>query len=208
MYQYTCMHASCYMRNTPGTICQFKEDGLVSRLPSLFTSMCRPMRGTSCPKSQLKSTCLTQKFGSFLDHTETGRKRTKCDQFFCPTSDFFDFCNPYFFYHTFCNDVDFVDKITKPMQKSVTTVCLHCSFARLKNKQRSTGDQCSHNKLATLVPSSVQIKTKKSGHPPDAQFMKSGLPPKILVIRKKKLSFLMISVVIDCNIIFFLMFIV
>ena len=24
--------------------------------------------------------------------------------------------------------------LTKPMQKSVTTVCLHCSFARLKNK--------------------------------------------------------------------------
>ena len=25
------------------------------------------------------------------------------DQFFCPTSDFFDFCNPCFFYHTFTN---------------------------------------------------------------------------------------------------------
>ena len=24
--------------------------------------------------------------------------------------------------------------LTKPMQKSVTTVCLHCIFARLKNK--------------------------------------------------------------------------
>ena len=24
--------------------------------------------------------------------------------------------------------------LTKPMQKSVTTICLHCSFARLKNK--------------------------------------------------------------------------
>ena len=33
--------------------------------------------------------------------------------------------------------------------------------------------------------------------------MKSGLPPKILGIRQKKLSFLMISVVIDCNIFFF-----
>ena len=63
------------------------------------------------PKSQLKSACLTAKFGSFLDHAETnGQKRTKCDQFFCPTSDFFDFCNPCFFYHTFTNDVDFVDK--------------------------------------------------------------------------------------------------
>ena len=40
-----------------------------------------------------------------------GQKKTKCDQFFCPTSDFLDFCNPCSFYHdTFTNDVDFVDK--------------------------------------------------------------------------------------------------
>ena len=63
-----------YARNTPGSICQYKEDGLVSRPLSLFTSMRRPMHGTSCPKSQLKSTCLTAKFGSFLDHAETGEK--------------------------------------------------------------------------------------------------------------------------------------
>ena len=63
-----------YPRNTPGSICQYKEDGLVSRPPSLFTSMRRPMHGMSCPKSQLKSTCLAAKFGSFLDHAETGEK--------------------------------------------------------------------------------------------------------------------------------------
>ena len=62
------------MRNTLGSICQYKEDGLVSRPPSLFTSMRRLMHGTLCPKSQLKSICLTSKFGSFLDHTETGEK--------------------------------------------------------------------------------------------------------------------------------------
>ena len=60
-----------------------------------------------------------------------GRKRAKCDQFFCPTSDFFDFCNPCFFNHTFTNDVDFVDK-------AYAEICdhslLNCSFARLKNK--------------------------------------------------------------------------
>ena len=95
-----------YARNTPGSICQYKEDGLVSRPPSLFTSMRRPMHGTSCPKSQLKSTCLTAKFGP----RGNGRKRAKCDQLFCPTSDFSDFCNPCFFNHTFTNDVDFVDK--------------------------------------------------------------------------------------------------
>ena len=66
-----------------------------------------------------------------------GRKRAKCDQFFCPTSDFFDFCNPCFFYHTFVMWI----LLTKSMQKLVTTVCLHCSFARLKNKHRSTGNQ-------------------------------------------------------------------
>ena len=63
-----------YARNTPGSICQYKKDGLVSRPPSLFMSMRRPMHGTSCPKSQLKCTCLTAKFGSFLDHTETSEK--------------------------------------------------------------------------------------------------------------------------------------
>ena len=36
-----------------------------------------------------------------------------------------------------------------------------------------------------IVDFSVQIKEKKTGHPPDAQFMKSGLPLKILGIRKK-----------------------
>ena len=86
-----------YTRNTPGSICQYKEDGLVSRPPSLLTSMRRPMHGTSCPKSQLKSTYLTAKFGSFFKRPRGNRrKRTKCDQFFCPTSDFFDFCNPWF----------------------------------------------------------------------------------------------------------------
>ena len=63
-----------YTRNTPGSICQYKEDVLVSRPPSLFTSMREPMHGKSCPKSQLKSTCLTAKFGSFSDHAETGEK--------------------------------------------------------------------------------------------------------------------------------------
>ena len=46
-------HETGYVRNTPGSICQ---DGLVSRPPSLFTSIRRPTHGTSCSKSQLKST--------------------------------------------------------------------------------------------------------------------------------------------------------
>ena len=49
------------------------------RPPSLFTSMRRPMHGTSCPKTKQSlnsslSTCLTAKFGSFLDHAKTSEK--------------------------------------------------------------------------------------------------------------------------------------
>ena len=123
----------------------------MSRPPSLFTSMLRPMHGTSCPKSQLKSTCLTAKFGSFLDHAETGEKGQNVisSSVQHPVS------------LIFAIHISFIIPLpmmwillTKPMQKSVTTVCLHCSFARLKNKHIwVTGDQCSHNKLATLVPS-------------------------------------------------------
>ena len=120
-----------YARNTPGAICQYKEDGLVSRPPSLFTSMRRPIHGTSCPKSQLKSTCLTAKFWSFSDHTETGEKGQNVisSSVQHPIS------------LIFAIHVSLIIPLpmmwillTKPMQKSVTTVCLHCSFARLKNK--------------------------------------------------------------------------
>ena len=120
-----------YARNTPGSTCQYKEDGLVSRTPSLFTSMRRPMHGTSCPKSQLTSTCLTAKFGSFLDHAETGEKGQNVisSSVQHPISLIFAIL------------VSFIIPLpmmwillTKPMQKSVTSVCLHSSFARLKNK--------------------------------------------------------------------------
>ena len=104
----------------------------MSRPPSLFTSMRRPMHGTSCPKSQLKSTCLTAKFGSFLDHAEMGEKGQNVisSSVQHPIS------------LIFAIHVSLIILLpmmwillTKPMQKSVTTVCLHCSFARLKNKQ-------------------------------------------------------------------------
>ena len=38
------------------------------------------------------------------------KKQNVIDQFLCSTSDFLNFCNPCFFYHTFTNDMDFVDK--------------------------------------------------------------------------------------------------
>ena len=103
----------------------------MSRPPSLFTPMRRPMHGTSCPKSQLKSTCLTAKFGSFLDHEETGEKGQNV---ICSSVQ-------HLISLIFAIHVSFIIPLpmmwillTKPMQKSVPTVCLHCSFARLKNK--------------------------------------------------------------------------
>ena len=90
--------------------------------------MRRPMHGTSCPKSQLKSTCFTAKFGSFLDHVETGKKGQNVisSSVQHPIS------------LIFAIHVSLIILLpmmwillTKPMQKSVTTVCLHCS---LKNK--------------------------------------------------------------------------
>ena len=120
-----------YARKTLGSICQSKEDGLVSRPPSLFTSMRQPMHGTSCPKSQLKSTCLTAKFRSFSDHAETGEKGRNVISSSAQ--------HPITL--IFAIHVSFIIPLPimwilliKPMQKSVPTVCLHCSFARLKNK--------------------------------------------------------------------------
>ena len=50
------------------------------------------------PKASTQVYMLDRKIlNLFRPHTK-GRKNTKCDQFFCPTSDFFDFCNPCFFY--------------------------------------------------------------------------------------------------------------
>ena len=101
-----------YARNTPGSICRYKGDGLMSRSPALFTSIHQPMRGTSCPKSQLKFTCLTAKFGSFLDHAETGEKGQNVISSSVQhmISLVFAIYLSSFFYHTFTNDVDFVDK--------------------------------------------------------------------------------------------------
>ena len=120
-----------YARNTPGSICQYKEDGLVSRPPSLFTSMRQPMHGTSRSKSQLKSTCLTAKFGSFLDHAEMGEK----GQNVISSSVQHPISLIFAIYVSLIIPLPMMwILLTKPMQKSVTTVCLHCSFVRLKNK--------------------------------------------------------------------------
>ena len=102
----------------------------MSRPPSLLTSRCvdpcMPRHARS-----LKSTCLTAKFGSFLDHAETGEKGQNVisSSVQHPIS------------LIFAIHVSFIIPLpmmwvllTKPIQKSVITGCLHCSFARLKNK--------------------------------------------------------------------------
>ena len=104
---------------------------VVPRPPSLFTSKRRPMHGTSCPKSQLKSTCLTAKFGSFFDHVEMGEK----GQNVISSSVQHQISLIFAIHVSFIIPLPMMwILLTKPMQKSVPTVCLHCSFAKLKNK--------------------------------------------------------------------------
>ena len=93
--------------------------------------MRQPMHGTSSPKSQLKSTRLTAKFGSFLDHAKMGEKGQNVISSFVqfPISLIFAL-HVFFIIHLPMMRI----LLTKPMQKSVNTGCLHCNFARLKYK--------------------------------------------------------------------------
>ena len=97
--------------------CDIHEDGLVSRLPSLFTSMRKPMHGTSCPKSQVYM--LDRKIWKLLDHVETGEKGQNAisSSVRHPISLLFamnvSFIIPY--------DVDFVDK-------AYAEICDHSLF--------------------------------------------------------------------------------
>ena len=60
-----------------------------------------------------------------------GRKRTKCDRFFCPKSDFFRFLQSMFllsYLYQWCRFC------WQSLCRNLWPVCLHSSFARLKNK--------------------------------------------------------------------------
>ena len=116
-------------------VCNFKHFLKAERPPSLLTSICVDpcmARHAQSLNSSLHN-MLDRKIWKLFRPRGNGRKRTKCDQFFCPTSDYSDFCNGCFFYHTFTNDVGFVDKAYAEICDHFT-VCLHSSFARLKNK--------------------------------------------------------------------------
>ena len=102
----------------------------MSRPPTLLTSMGQPMHGTSCPKSQLKSTRLTAKFGSFSDHAQTGEK----------SQNVINSSDQHLISLIFAIHVSFIvplpmmwNLLTKLMQKYVNTDCLHCHFVILKN---------------------------------------------------------------------------
>ena len=83
------------------------------------------MHGTTCPKSQLESTCLTAKFGSFLDHAETGEKGQNVisSSVQHPISLIFAILVSFIRAYTFTNDVDFVDKV-----KAYAEICDHSLF--------------------------------------------------------------------------------
>ena len=123
-----------YARNTPGSICQYKEDGPCDKASLIFLRLCVDpcMARHAQRQSQLKSTCLTAKFWSFLvDHAETGKK----GQNVISSSVQHPISLIFATYASFIIPLPMMwILLTKPMQKSVTTVCLHCSFARLKNK--------------------------------------------------------------------------
>ena len=136
-----------YARKTPSSICQYKEDGLVSRPPTLFTSVRRPMHGTSFPKSQLKLLAWPQNW-SFSNHAEMGKY----------TQNVISSSIQHLISFIFAIHVSFIIPLwmmhillIKLMQKSVTTVCLHCSFAILKNLHTNTGDNVATLVLSVLI---------------------------------------------------------
>ena len=122
-----------YARNTPGSSCQYKEDDLVSRPPTLFTAALVDLRVVQpvMPKVLTQVTMfVTAKFGSFFEHVETGEIRQNVI-----SSSVQHLISLIFAIH-----VSFIIPLpmmwillTKLIQKSVTTVCLHCSLAILKN---------------------------------------------------------------------------
>ena len=106
----------------------------MSRPPSLFTSVRRPMghAWNVMPKVSTQVYMLDCKIWKLFRPRGNG-ERGKMWSVLLSNIQFLWFLQSMFLLLcTFTNDVDFVDKAS--MQKSVTTVCLHCSFARLKNK--------------------------------------------------------------------------
>ena len=94
--------------------------GLVSRPSSLFTAVSRPTSGMSCVEALTQVYAWLQNLEAFRTW-ETGVKRTKCDQFFLPTSDFSDFCYPHFFYHT-------TDGVGLVYRAEICKICNHSLF--------------------------------------------------------------------------------
>ena len=145
------------------TIYWYEEDGLVSRPPTLFTSVRRPMHDTSCPKSQLKSLAWPQNLEAFY----TMQKRVKKHKMWSVLSNvwFLWFLQSMFlllYLYQWCG-------FCWPMMRILLTklvyaeICDHslftlqfCDIEKLTYRPYVVGANvglCSHNKLATVVPS-------------------------------------------------------
>ena len=96
----------------------------MSRPPTWFTSIRQPMYDMSCPKSPVKSTCVTAKFGSFFDHAEMEEKRQNVIS--SSISRPISLC---FFYHIFTVEINFVYNANAEM---CDYSLLHCNFVILK----------------------------------------------------------------------------
>ena len=121
----------CYARNTPGSICQYKEDGRVKA--SLNVYVCVSTHAWHVmPKVSAQVYMLDRKIWKLFRPRGNRRKKDKIEissSLQLPIS------------LIFAIHVSFIIPLpmmwillTKPMQKSLTTVCLHSSFVRLKNK--------------------------------------------------------------------------
>ena len=120
----------------------------MSRHPTWFTSMRQPLYDTSCPgMSQVKSTSMTAKFGSFFNHVETDEKRQNVinSSMLLSYVWFLLFLQSMFLlsYLLIVVDINFCWQCNcRNVYDYSCTVCLHFNFVILKK----------YYKLATLVP--------------------------------------------------------
>ena len=111
-----------HARKTPGSICQYKEDGLACvKTSHTVYSRESTQAWYIMPKvlsEVYKLYMHDRKIWKLFQTCGDGRKMTKI---FHSKSDFFHFCNPYFFYHTLTDGVGLVDR-------AFADICDHSLF--------------------------------------------------------------------------------
>ena len=100
----SCNPSTCetgYARNTPARVqfANIRKMVLCQGLPHCLR-LCVDHAWHVIPKVLTQIYMHDRKIWKLFSPRGNGRKRAKCDQFFCPTSNFLDFCNPCFFYGT------------------------------------------------------------------------------------------------------------